>query len=235
MCVCGSTKRRAQILQAVRAETLAGRIALAPGVFSQADGEVLDDETVEALTALHLQKIALADEVLIVDVDGVVGDSTAAEARYAAELGKPVRYWSEEDQPSSVGAVDPVVAVRECHRAQRLLINEVPTLDVPAETKELRCALVEEEAAELRAALEAGDIVEVADAIADLLYVVHGAAITLGIPVAAVFTEVHRSNMTKLGDDGEPVYRADGKVIKGPNFSPPGLLPVLVRHGLQPQ
>lgn len=83
--------------------------------------------------------------------------------------------------------------------------------------------------------LNADDLVGVADAIADLLYVVHSAAITFGIPVAAVFAEVHRSNLTKLDDSGEPVYRADGKVMKGPNFSPPDLLPVLVRRGYWPR
>ncbi len=64
---------------------------------------------------------------------------------------------------------------------------------------------------------------------------VYGAALTFGIPVADVFTEVHRSNMTKLDDDGQPVVRADGKVMKGPNFSPPDLLPVLRRHGYEPR
>lgn len=234
VCICGSTRRRAEILEAVRAETLAGRIAMAPGVFSQADGEVLDQHTVDELSVLHREKIALADEILIVDVGGVVGDATAAEARHAAALGKPLRYWSEEGPASRASVVDPVVALRECHHVQRLAMNEVPTLDVPDEIKALRCALVEEEAAELRAALDADDIVEVADAVADLLYVVYGAALTFGIPVGAVFSEVHRSNMTKLDDAGEPIMRADGKVVKGPNFSPPDLLPVLCRHGYEP-
>ena len=114
---------------------------------------------------------------------------------------------------------DRIAAVSEGHRVQHLLINDRPTLEVPAETKELRWALIEEEAAEFRTAIEAEDLVEVADAIGDLLYVVYGAALTFGIPVAEVFTEVHRSNMTKLDDDGQPVVRADGKVMKGPNFS----------------
>lgn len=231
VCLCGSVQRRAEILEAVRAETLAGRITLAPGVFSRADGEILDEETVAALGLLHRRKIAMADEVLIVDVDGVVGETTAAEARYAASIGKPVRYWSKERSESRPLSVDPVVALRESHRAQQLTINDVPTLDIPDRVKALRCALVEEEAAELRAAVEADDIVGVADAIADLLYVVYGAALTFGIPVPAVFTEVHRSNMTKVDDAGRPIRREDGKVMKGPNFSPPDLLPVLRRYG----
>lgn len=137
--------------------------------------------------------------------------------------------------PSAPAAGDRIEAVRECHHAQHLLINDIPTLDVPAQTKELRCALIEEEAAEFREALEADDLVEVADAIGDLLYVVYGAALTFGIPVADVFAEVHRSNMTKLDDDGQPVVRDDGKVMKGQNFSSPDLLPVLLRHGYEPR
>jgi predicted HAD superfamily Cof-like phosphohydrolase len=129
--------------------------------------------------------------------------------------------------------VDPVTALQESHRVQRLVTNETPTLDVPAVVKELRCALIEEEAAEFRAAIEADDIVGVADAIADLLYVVYGAALTFGIPVRHVFAEVHRSNMTKLGEDGLPIYRQDGKVLKGPKFSPPTLLPILVAAGFR--
>lgn len=116
---------------------------------------------------------------------------------------------------------------------QRLVMNDVPTLDVPDAVRELRCALIEEEAAELREALDNDDIVEVADAIADLLYVVYGAALTFGIPVMEVFAEVHRSNLTKLDDDGLPVYRADGKVMKGKNFSPPDLLPILRAAGYE--
>lgn len=164
---------------------------------------------------LHREKIALADKVLIVDVGGVIGDATAAEACHAANLGRPVRYWSAEGPASRASLVDPVVALRECHHVQRLVMNEVPTLDVPDEIKALRCALIEEEAAELREALDADDIVEVADTVADLLYVAYGAALTFGIPVGAVFSEVHRSNMTKLADAGEPIMRADGKSVKG--------------------
>jgi predicted HAD superfamily Cof-like phosphohydrolase len=127
--------------------------------------------------------------------------------------------------------IDPVAALVESHRAQRLVTNETPTLDVPDQVKELRCALIEEEAAEFRDAVHAGDLVAVADAIADLLYVVYGAALTFGIPVREVFAEVHRSNMTKVEDDGLPLYREDGKVLKGANYSPPDLAPILAAAG----
>lgn len=237
VCVCGSTRHRGAILDVVRAETLAGRIVLAPGVFSQADGEELDRDVARMLTDLHAAKVEMADEVVVVDVDGI-GDATRREVELAELRGKPVRHWSPPapppappPEPSAPPPIDPTVALAESHRAQRLVANGVPTVDVPADVKELRCALVEEEAAELRDAVEADDIVGIADAIGDLLYVVHGAALTFGIPVAEVFAEVHRSNMTKLGRDGEPILRADGKVMKGPDYSPPDLAPILRAHG----
>lgn len=59
--------------------------------------------------------------------------------------------------------------------------------------------------------------------LADLMYVTIGTAITFGLPLEEVFAETHRSNMSKLGEDGKPVYRADGKVLKGPNYQPPNL------------
>jgi predicted HAD superfamily Cof-like phosphohydrolase len=127
-------------------------------------------------------------------------------------------------------SIDPIEALRASHAAWRLEVNDHPTLDVPDAVKAIRCALIEEEAAEFRAALEEGDLVAVADAVADLLYVVYGAALTFGIPAAEVFAEVHRSNMTKLGEDGLPIYREDGKVLKGPHYSPPDLAPILARY-----
>ena len=62
---------------------------------------------------------------------------------------------------------------------------------------------------------------------ADLLYVIYHAAITFGIPLDEVFKEVHKSNMSKLGDDGKPIFREDGKVMKGPNYKLPNLEKVL--------
>lgn len=87
----------------------------------------------------------------------------------------------------------------------------------------LRLDLIEEEFFELRDAILKEDIVEVADALTDLLYVVYGTGHAFGIDLDDCFNEVHRSNMSKLGQDGKPIYREDGKVLKGPNFFPPDL------------
>jgi len=88
----------------------------------------------------------------------------------------------------------------------------------------LRLALIQEEVEELQTALDAGDIVEIADALTDILYVTYGAGHSFGIDLDDCYQEVHRSNMTKLGEDGRPIYRADGKVMKGPNYEPPNLV-----------
>jgi len=88
----------------------------------------------------------------------------------------------------------------------------------------LRNELIEEELQELRvASILDNDLVEVADALTDLLYVIYGAGHAYGIDLDKCFDEVHRSNMSKLGLDGKPIYRDDGKVLKGPNFFQPDL------------
>jgi len=91
------------------------------------------------------------------------------------------------------------------------------------ETQVLRYALIHEELNEFVDAMKKEDLVEVADALTDLLYVVYGAGHAFGIDLDKCFAEVQRSNMSKLGEDGKPIYRDDGKVMKGPNFSEPQL------------
>lgn len=71
------------------------------------------------------------------------------------------------------------------------------------------------------------DLVEAADALGDLDYVVSGANLVFGFPAEDVITEIHRANMSKLGEDGRPIYREDGKVLKGPNYTPPNVAAVL--------
>jgi len=92
---------------------------------------------------------------------------------------------------------------------------------------ELRYELIREELEELKDAIKDKDIVEVADALTDILYVTYGAGLAFGIDLDKCYAEVHRSNMTKLGEDGKPVYREDGKIKKGPNYERPNLRKVL--------
>lgn len=119
--------------------------------------------------------------------------------------------------------------VGDFHRAYGLPIRSEPTAAVGPDQVALRQALIEEEVRELADAARAGDVVGVADALADIVYVAYGTAHVYGIDLDAVLDEVHASNMTKLGADGRPVRRADGKVLKGPGYRPPDVRAVLAR------
>ena len=94
-------------------------------------------------------------------------------------------------------------------------------------TAMLRLKLILEEYEELEDAVTEGHIVGIADALTDILYVTYGAGAAYGIDLDKCFEEVHNSNMSKLGEDGKPIYREDGKVMKGPNYWEPDLLKVL--------
>ena len=87
----------------------------------------------------------------------------------------------------------------------------------------LRYSLIEEELSELKTAFNKKDINEVADALTDILYVTYGAGHAFGIDLDKCFDEVQRSNMSKLGKDGKPIYNEHGKVMKGPNYFKPDL------------
>tara|TARA_Y100001935_G_scaffold88647_1_gene73549 strand:+ start:884 stop:1225 length:342 start_codon:yes stop_codon:yes gene_type:complete len=87
----------------------------------------------------------------------------------------------------------------------------------------LRYNLIKEELDELKNAMENKDLLEVADALTDILYVTYGAGIAFGIDLDKCFQEVQNSNMSKLGKDGKPIYNNAGKVMKGPNYFKPDL------------
>lgn len=99
----------------------------------------------------------------------------------------------------------------------------IPSFDLAA----LRLDLIQEEVDELKEGLAKQDIVEIADALTDILYVVYGAGHAFGIDLDECYEEVHRSNMSKLDEDGNPLYREDGKVLKGPNYNKPNLAKVI--------
>lgn len=137
--------------------------------------------------------------------------------------------------------------VEQFHTAMGLPVRTTPTMPSEAE-RVMRCRLLLEETLEyIRASgcvvkflgdgrmtavsmPEAGtpDLAAMAQECADVLYVANGSMLTMGVP-SEVFAEVHRANMSKLGDDGEPVLREDGKVMKGPNYRPPDVSGVLAR------
>ena len=92
---------------------------------------------------------------------------------------------------------------------------------------QLRVDLIEEELNELKEAIKNNDLVEVADALTDILYVTYGAGHSFGVDLDKCFDEVQRSNMSKLGEDGNPIYNSSSKVMKGPNYSAPDLKKLL--------
>ena len=87
----------------------------------------------------------------------------------------------------------------------------------------LRIDLIKEELEELKEAMQKKDLLEVADALTDILYVTYGAGHSFGIDLDQCFNEVQNSNMSKLGKDGKPIYNESGKVMKGPNYFKPDL------------
>ena len=90
-------------------------------------------------------------------------------------------------------------------------------------TNQLRLDLITEELEELKNAMESKDLLEVADALTDILYVTYGAGCAYGIDLDKCFKEVQRANMSKLGEDGKPIFNEKGKVMKGPNYREPDL------------
>ncbi len=91
----------------------------------------------------------------------------------------------------------------------------------------LRHDLINEELSELKNAIDQKDLLEVADALTDILYVTYGAGHAFGIDLDKCFNEVQNSNMSKLGEDGKPIYNEMGKVLKGPNYFKPDLKKIL--------
>ena len=92
---------------------------------------------------------------------------------------------------------------------------------------QLRYELIKEELEELNQAIKDKDMKEVADALTDILYVTYGAGYAFGINLDECFDEVQKSNMSKLGIDGKPIYNENGKVMKGPNYFKPNLVKFL--------
>jgi predicted HAD superfamily Cof-like phosphohydrolase len=130
---------------------------------------------------------------------------------------------------SEQGAFNVSAAVAEFHQAFRLPMRDAPTVDIDAYLAKLRVALLEEEVDEFVNASSSCDLTGIADALADIVYVVYGTALTYGIDLDAVLMEVHRSNMSKLDSDGTPLVREDGKVLKSERYFPPDITAALSR------
>ena len=120
-------------------------------------------------------------------------------------------------------------AVKEFHTAFVIGHSETPRADLGESKNILRYNLMKEENEEYLEAVQNNDLVEIADALGDMMYILCGTIIEHGLQhkIEAVFDEIQRSNMSKLGDNGKPIYREDGKVMKGPNYFKPDFSKIL--------
>ncbi|OIQ29598.1 MAG: hypothetical protein BM564_05150 [Bacteroidetes bacterium MedPE-SWsnd-G2] len=122
-----------------------------------------------------------------------------------------------------------IEAVKAFHTAYKLGYKDTPKASLGLEKNMLRYKLMREENEEYLEAANNDDLVEIADALGDMLYILCGTIIEHGLQdkIEEVFEEIQRSNMSKLGADGEPIYREDGKVLKGPNYFKPNIGKIL--------
>lgn len=120
-------------------------------------------------------------------------------------------------------------AVKIFHETYGLGVSNDMKADLGKHKNELRFNLMKEENEEYLEAVENNDIVEIADALGDMLYILCGTILEHGLQhkIEEVFDEIQRSNMSKLGADGKPIYREDGKVMKGPNYFKPNFSAIL--------
>ena len=120
-------------------------------------------------------------------------------------------------------------AVRLFHETYGLGVSEEMKADLGTLKNELRYNLMKEENEEYLEAVQNNDIVEIADALGDMLYILCGTILEHGLQhkIEEVFDEIQRSNMSKLGEDGKPIYREDGKMMKGPNYFKPNFEKIL--------
>ena len=119
--------------------------------------------------------------------------------------------------------------VKDFHNAFKIKNNESPTIDIDDKSILLRYKLMREENEEYLEAAQEGDLVEVADALGDMLYILCGTILSHGMQykIAEVFEEIQRSNMSKLDKDGQPIYREDGKVMKSELYFKPNIQKIL--------
>ena len=123
----------------------------------------------------------------------------------------------------------PINAVTLFHKAYGLGIEDKPTATLSESITKLRFNLMKEENEEYLEAAKDGDLIEVGDARGDMLYILCGTIIAHGFQdkMEAIFDEIQRSNMSKLDENGKPIYREDGKVMKGPNYFKPNLKKII--------
>ncbi|MCH8546301.1 MAG: nucleoside triphosphate pyrophosphohydrolase family protein [Cryomorphaceae bacterium] len=122
--------------------------------------------------------------------------------------------------------------VAEFHDTFGITNQQSPTSQIDMETILLRYKLMREENEEYLEAAQNGDLVEIADALGDMMYILCGTILSHGLQdlIEDVFEEIQRSNMSKLDENGKPIYREDGKVLKGKNYFKPNIKAIVASH-----
>lgn len=115
---------------------------------------------------------------------------------------------------------------REFYRKFDLPSRDTPQL-IDDKRRRLRMKMLEDEYHEYRYAERGNDLVKIADALADMMHVIGGTALEYGLPLDKIFLEIHKSNMTKIGEDGKAIVREDGKIMKGPNYMKPDIVKII--------
>lgn len=133
---------------------------------------------------------------------------------------------------SNIGFEEVLSQVKEFHESFGIENKSSPTVLIGKEEVELRHRLMAEENSEYLEAAKNNDLVEVADALEDMLYILCGTILKHGMQdvITSVFEEIQRANMSKLDENGKPIYREDGKVMKGANYKDPNIEEVLLNY-----
>lgn len=128
--------------------------------------------------------------------------------------------------------IEKINKVKEFHRVFQLEYHETPTADVSKRISALRHRLMQEENDEYLEACENNDLTQIADALGDKMYILFGTIIAHGLQykIEEVFDEIHRSNMSKLDANGEPIFREDGKIMKSNNYFLPDIPKILFQE-----
>jgi predicted HAD superfamily Cof-like phosphohydrolase len=127
--------------------------------------------------------------------------------------------------------IEKINSVKEFHEVFKLNYHQAPTADIDIKLYELRHRLMEEENNEYLEACKKRDLVEIADALGDKLYILFGTIISHGLQhkIEEVFDEIHRSNLSKLDENNKPIYREDGKIMKSNRYFKPDIKNILGR------
>ena len=154
---------------------------------------------------------------------------SSSDSELVSELYREQLHEQTNQYLNNIKMKSKIDAVHEFHTAFKLGIKNEPTASIGESRNMLRFNLMKEENEEYLEAAENNDLVEVADALGDMLYILCGTIIEHGMQdkIEEVFNEIQRSNMSKLGEDGKPIYREDGKVLKGPNYFKPNIEEIL--------